>query len=214
MGIGVLVIQKMFFPTISDKTLMKYYFILAPVILIGAMLINIVYVRKLMKKFDALRPLVKEDPERYIQEVQTLLRTIKSPQIREVIKVNIGAAYGNMENYQKSIEVLETVQKKYLIGINRTVYDMNLAYMCFNAGKLEEGARLVKNIPSDFFERAKVDELKALIKINEIYTHIADQEEERAKKELQNHRKLIEKSGDEKDIRKLELLLACPSGGR
>lgn len=206
-GLAALILQKQFFPQMTQKQFMKIYFIAAPIIIFGTLAINIVYARKKYKKLDELMPLSKTDPKKYIEEAEKQLQIIKSPYVQEIIKVNIGAAYSNMENYKKSKEMLEAVDEKKLGAHNFVVYKIDLAYIYFNLGEMELGKQAMDSTPIKMLALAKSLELKILIKINEIYCKIAEGNIEEAREYYSQHKELLLRDEQRKDINKLEKLL-------
>lgn len=206
-GIIVTFVHKSFFPQVSEKDFLRNYFIFAPIVVVLVMGINLFFARRKYQVLNKLTPLAKTDPQKYIEEAEKQLQIIKNPMVREVVKVNIGAAYCNLDDYEQAKEILEKIQRKHLSIQNLFVYQMDLSYLYFNLGEEEKGIEAYEQIPTKVIPLIKSQELKALLLINEIHYLAAKKELEKAKQVYLESQELLAAAKEEKDIRKLERLL-------
>lgn len=125
------------------------------VIVIAVIAAVVVYVALQMRRgrtLDALTPILVEerDPDRYIEQVTAMLDKTRSSQFRQVLKLNLAAAYCDKREHKKAYELLSQIKPGQLSLANRTVYWANLALVCFYIGKKDEACRIVEKQKADF----------------------------------------------------------------
>lgn len=79
-----------------------------------------------------------------------MLDKTKSAQFRQVLLLNMAAAYCDKRDHEKAYELLSRISPGKLSLANRTVYWANLALACFYIGKKEEACRIVEKQRTDF----------------------------------------------------------------
>lgn len=206
-GILATMLRKSFFPQVTDKDFLRMYFIFAPIFIFGVIMINLFFARKKYRALNALTPLAKTEPKRYIEEAEKQLQIIKNPSVCEITKINIGAAYCNLEDYESAKEILENIDKKHLHMQNLLVYQLDLAYVYFNLGEEEKGIEIYEEISGRILPMVKKitnKELNALIKINEVYYLAAKKDAEKAEQVYLESKELLMSAKEQKDIDKLE----------
>lgn len=79
---------------IDDSVFWCGYCIAAIVILVGTILINLLYNRYYFKKIRNLaEQFLKEDPQKYIDGIQVLLKTAKGQGLRNILLLDLTAGY-------------------------------------------------------------------------------------------------------------------------
>jgi hypothetical protein len=136
---GTLLLLRFIFG-LSQKTVWKYYIITSVIILLGALIINITWQMKLMKRLKSLERILKDErnPDQFIEENKKILDGLKSEYNRNLIKINLSAGYCDKGDYDTAKNMLLSIKTKYLKGINEIVYYINLAYIYF---RLEENQK-------------------------------------------------------------------------
>ncbi|MDO4719829.1 MAG: hypothetical protein Q4A78_04130 [Peptostreptococcaceae bacterium] len=207
--IGVLatMLRKNFFPQVTDQDFLRMYFIFAPIFIFGVLMINLFFARKKYRALNALTPLAKTEPKRYIEEAEKQLQIIKNPSVREIAKINIGAAYCNLEDYESAREIMENIDTRRLHIQNLFVYQLDLAYVYFNLGEEEKGIEVYEEFSGKILPMTKKiasKELNALLKINEVYYRAAKKDVEKAEQVYLKSKELLMSAKEQKDIDKLE----------
>lgn len=125
------------------------------VIVIAVIVLAVVYVALQMRRgktLDALTPILVEerDPDKYIEQVSAMLEKTRSSQFRQVLLLNLAAAYCDKRNHKKANELLSQIKPGQLSLANRTVYWANLALTCFYIGEKDKACQIVEKQKADF----------------------------------------------------------------
>lgn len=141
-GIVALLIQKFFH--IDEDVFMRGYYIVAIVIIIGAVLFNILYNRYYFKKVrDLSEQLLEEKPQAYIEGIQTLLKTAKGRYLQNTLRLNLTAGYMEQKRFEEAIQILEGLSNKQRKGaVVNVVYCINLFICCFETNQYEKATAL------------------------------------------------------------------------
>lgn len=141
-GIVALLIQKSFH--IDEDVFMRGYYIVAIVIIIGAVLFNILYNRYYFKKVRVLsEQLLEEKPQAYIEGIQTLLKTAKGRYLQNTLRLNLTAGYMEQKRFDEAIEILEGLSHKQRKGaVVNVVYCINLFICYFETNQFEKATAL------------------------------------------------------------------------
>lgn len=141
-GIVALLIQKSFH--IDEDVFMRGYYIVAIVIIIGAVLFNILYNRYYFKKVRVLsEQLLEEKPQAYIEGIQTLLKTAKGRYLQNTLRLNLTAGYMEQKRFDEAIEILEGLSDKQRKGaVVNVVYCINLFICYFETNQYEKATAL------------------------------------------------------------------------
>ncbi|BCJ94236.1 hypothetical protein acsn021_18050 [Anaerocolumna cellulosilytica] len=136
---GILLMLRIVFQ-MSDEEVWRYYILVSGIILVGAVGINIIYQVKLMKKLKRFETILRdeENPDKFIEENESLLRRLKSEYNRALININLSAGYCDKGDFETAKNILLSIPLKHIKGINKVVYYMNLAYIYF---RLEESQK-------------------------------------------------------------------------
>lgn len=202
-GILLIIIQKSL--NLPNDLFMKSYIIIAPIIIILALVINITWQIRFQKKIKNLLIILEEenDPDRFIYENNVLLKRVKHPYNIAIISINISAGYSAKKDYIKAKEVLLGIPFKGLKGANKVVYYINLAYYDFKLGEYEEAINVMDEHKNEFklFEKNPI--LGKHIKLNTVFYLQAKSENEKAEILLEELKKEIT---DKRFMRELEEL--------
>ena len=141
-GIVALLIQKFFH--IDEDVFMRGYYIVAIVIIIGAVLFNILYNRYYFNKVRILsEQLLEEKPQAYIEGIQTLLKTAKGRYLQNTLRLNLTAGYMEQKRFEEVIQILEGLSDKQRKGaVVNVVYCINLFICYFETNQYEKATAL------------------------------------------------------------------------
>lgn len=141
-GIVALLIQKFFH--IDEDVFMRGYYIVAIVIIIGAVLFNILYNRYYFNKVRILsEQLLEEKPQAYIEGIQTLLKTAKGRYLQNTLRLNLTAGYMEQKRFEEATEILEGLSDKQRKGaVVNVVYCINLFICYFETNQYEKATAL------------------------------------------------------------------------
>lgn len=141
-GIVALLIQKSFH--IDEDVFMRGYYIVAIVIIIGAVLFNVLYNQYYFKKVRILsEQLLEEKPQAYIEGIQTLLKTAKGRYLQNTLRLNLTAGYMEQKRFGEAIEILEGLSEKQRKGaVVNVVYCINLFICYFETNQYEKATAL------------------------------------------------------------------------
>lgn len=141
-GIVALLIQKFFH--IDEDVFMRGYYIVAIVIIIGAVLFNILYNRYYFNKVRILsEQLLEEKPQAYIEGIQTLLKTAKGRYLQNTLRLNLTAGYMEQKRFEEAIQILEGLSDKQRKGaVVNVVYCINLFICYFETNQYEKATAL------------------------------------------------------------------------
>lgn len=205
LGIVVLILQIIF--EIPDAAVRKGFFIGAPIVIIGAMIINIVWQINFQKKARKLFDLLKKDnkPDLFIKENEKLLNQVRSPYNIAFISINLSVGYAEMKDYEKALEVLEQVPLKGLKGINKIVYYVNQAYYYFMLGDQDSALNIIDTYQSAFREFEEHQSLGKHIKLNQVFYLSAKDQIEEAEALLASLKKTETDKGFLKTLEEIEL---------
>lgn len=189
LGIVVLILQIIF--EISDAAVRKGFFIGAPIIIIGAMIINIVWQVNFQKKASKLLKLLDtaDKYEAFITENEKLLERVKSPYNVAFIAINLSVGYAKMKDFEKALAVLEQIPSKGLKGTNKVIYYINKAYYYFMLEEQETAVGIMEENAKLFDDFVKNPNLGKHIKLNQVFYLSAKDQLEEAEKLLESLKK-------------------------
>lgn len=154
------------------------YRIAAGVILVGILLVNLLYNRYYFKKIKELaEQYLKEDPEKYIDGIQALLKAAKGQGLRNILLLDLVAGYMEKEDYEKAICMLNELGNRKLKGSSIKVFYCYKLFICYFETKQYEKAITLYNENQRLMEKFRhhknygayvtiVDILAAMIREN------------------------------------------------
>lgn len=157
LGLGMLIIQNIF--NLDNDKFMSYYWKFALVFLALVVISYIVYHlyfnHKIKKALDYFE---KGKYQIYIEEMKKLLSSARGDLLKDVIRLNLAAAYLNNEEFDKGLQTLEEIDIKSLSQeIYRLVYYINLNIAYFELGQYHNFKDMYLS-KKDLFEKYKDDE--------------------------------------------------------
>lgn len=156
LGLVLLIVQRGF--QIDEEVFMHTYWIIAPAIIIGAVLVNVLYNISYQRKMRRIVALLNTgQPKEYIAEVEKLLQTAKGQGLRNLLKLNLAAGYIEIKQYDKSISLLEDLAGKRLPGsAAKMICRLNLCMSYFYTAQYEKAMSLY-NESQKIFESYRSD---------------------------------------------------------
>lgn len=129
---------------IDDGVFDRWYWIIAVVAVLGAVLVNVLYNISYQRKMQKLIPLLEgQRPQEYVAGVERLLQTAKGQNLRKILTMNLSAGYIDLKQFDEAIKLLEGISEKGLAGSAvKTVYRLNLCTCYFQSGRGEEALEL------------------------------------------------------------------------
>lgn len=98
---------------IDQVTFLKWFWIFALPILVGAILFNILYHLYYRHKVNDLAAQLEQGhPQVFVAGMEQLLRTAKGPYLREVLTLNLTAGYIETQQFDRAISILEEMGQK------------------------------------------------------------------------------------------------------
>jgi len=176
------------------------------IILLLAMNVNLIWSMWMIKKIKKAGDILTEenDPDRYIAEMNRLLKGTKSAQYEQLRLLNVGAAYCYKDDFLNAKETYKKVKVEKLTSLNQIVYWGNLALVHFNLEEMEEACAIMEQQQEVFGEYRENLNLKNLLIILDIHWEIAKGNKDEAKKLIAKYRPEIENERNKSDFEKLE----------
>ncbi|MFA9464678.1 MAG: hypothetical protein ACERKN_10360 [Velocimicrobium sp.] len=159
---------------LSEGEVWSYYIIGSIIILVGAMGINIAWQKNLMKKVKCLEKILKDEqnPDKFIEENEKLLQTLKSSYNRAMIKINLSVGYCEKGEYETAKDILLSIPSKSLKGIHGVIYFVNLAYVYFRIEENQKALNILELHNKDFLCFKTNSSLGGSIAILRIFQYI------------------------------------------
>lgn len=134
---------------IDRDTFVCGYWIAAPAVVLGAVLINVCYnifYQRKMKKFVKL--LDEGRADEYVAGVEGLLQTAKGRALRNILRLNLAAGYLNTSSrrYDEAVAILEELSGERLTGSElRMVHRLNLCMAYFHTAQYDKALNLYQD---------------------------------------------------------------------
>ena len=126
------------------------------VIFLGAMAVEMLWFRSLAKRANALTPLLRTDPDRYIAELEDLLGGVKSLGVQQTLAINLAAACCEKGDYARAADLLTGLDPRRIPAVNQGAYWADLALARFCLGQDDRAAAVIDG-QSQLFTRMKDD---------------------------------------------------------
>ena len=140
-GVILLAIQNVF--KIPEASFQKWVFITFALILVGSLFINILFVRKYQKRIHKQIALLEAGNAQAalldMQDMLEMAKVKKLKNIERVCRLNMTAALCDLKEYEKALELLESMDREKIKGNEEFVYDLNLCACYFYVGNYEKG---------------------------------------------------------------------------
>ena len=176
-------------------------------IFLGAVGVELIWYRNLAKMTNALTPLLRTDPDRYIAGIEALLGDVRSLGVQQTRRINLAAAYCEKEDYAKAVEQLTALDPRRIPAVNQGVYWADLALARFCLGQ-DEQAKAVIDGQSQLFARMKGDpRLGGLAAVLSVYYARANGDLQLAWERFYAAREAWKDPGTQKELDRLEARL-------
>ena len=176
-GLTLLLLKVIF--GIDDTTFMRGYWIVAPAIVIGALIINVCYN---LFYFNKVKKIVR---------IEDLLKTAKGKNLRNILELNLAAGYIETKQFDIAIPLLEKLSHKRLKGsaVN-VVHKINLCLSYFETAQYDK-AITIYNENQRLFQQYKHNKIYGgNIAMLEVIASIINEQYDQAE-ELLNYAKKI-----------------------
>lgn len=140
---------------IDKDVFLKYYIVVAILIVVGVFLYNLLYIRKHNQEMNQAINLLNEGKtEEYMDRVSELERKVKGKALKNLMRLNLTAGYCDLKEYDKALEILENLRKEKLKGDVELVWRLNTCLCYFYTGRTKEAMQLY-NESKAFFSSSK-----------------------------------------------------------
>ncbi len=207
-GLVSVVLQKALH--IDRDVFLRWYWVTAAAVVLGAVLVNVVYNVFYQKKMQRLVPLLEaQKPREYIAGVEQLLKTAKGQNLRNILMMNLSAGYIALKEFDKAIELLEGLSDRGLVGTAvKTVCRLNLCTCYFQTGQGEKALMLYRDSQSIFEPQRKGGLYSGNIAILDILAAIQNKEYSQAGQLLDEARQRWEAPRFQEAFQEIEGTLA------
>lgn len=186
-GILLVIVQIVF--RIPKDVFLHYYWICGVLVILGAVIFNLFYNLRYQKKMkDAAILLENGKAKEYIEAVEELLKNAKGRHLKNFLTVNLSAGYCDLKEYEKAIELLESLLSVRLNGVLKMVQRLNLCVCYFYSNQGEKGITLFESSQKDFKPFLKSKLYGGNIAVLDIFVAIEKGEFIRAKELLKSAR--------------------------
>ncbi|MCJ7854891.1 hypothetical protein MUJ63_01095 [Lachnospiraceae bacterium NSJ-143] len=191
------------------RIILYLFFIL---VVVSALAVYTLWARGFLKKVNAIQPLIKSDPDRYIKEITELMDGIKSKQLISIKYINICAACCAKKDYLSAQKALAKVYPSKLRGFNRAVYAADMAYVLFYLGENDKAADVMETYRKQFSQLSENRQIGGIISTLNIFEKTAEGKWNEAEALLETAKSKWLGSDTEDDLTYLETLIAEHTG--
>lgn len=117
-----------------------------PIIIIC--IVSIIFVRhnfKFMKQLDNLVPVLYENPDKYIKEMEGILAGRVPNSFKPMLITNVAVAYMEKHNYPKALETMERAKGIRMGKKTKYEYHMNMAHVYVHLGENQKALDMIHN---------------------------------------------------------------------
>ncbi|MBR5000822.1 MAG: hypothetical protein IKY08_02550 [Firmicutes bacterium] len=193
---------------IDRDVFMKYYIVAAILIVVGVFLYNLLYIRKHNQEMNQAINLLNEGKtEEYMVRVSELERKVKGKALKNLMRLNLTAGYCDLKEYEKALEILETLRKEKLKGDVELVWRLNTCLCYFYTGRRKEAMQLYNESKALFSSSKKKGLHVPNIAILDMLAMIEDGRKKEARQYLEFAREKWPQMRLEEDYRMIDALL-------
>lgn len=142
LGIALLFVQISL--RLDGRQFTRGYWAVALTALLGAVAVNLGYNAYYLHKLRKMAKLwADEEPQRYVDGVQALLKTAKGRRLRDLLTLNLAAGYVGTRAFDRAIAMLEDFDDRDLKGaVEKVVHRINLCMSYFYTAQYEKAMAL------------------------------------------------------------------------
>ncbi len=190
---------------IPDNVFLRYYLIIGGIVIVGAVVFNYAYNLHFAKKMSAAMQLYRAGSfEHYIEEVEAIRRRSKGRFAISLSTINLSAGYYKLKQYEKAIELLESLSNVKLPGELQVVYCINLCQTYFYTGRADRAMELYESSQAVFQPYRNKMPHGGNIAIVDIFAAIEKKEYDRAAELLKTARNTWDDPNYQEDYHGLE----------
>lgn len=173
LGILLLVIQRIFH--LSDDELWKTYTFIAIVAIGSALLFNLIWQLRFARKIKQSVSLLEDsqDINGFIEQTQQLLARVKSSHYKQLLEINLAVGFMRQEQYAQAHGILRDIDTSKLKGINRAIYYLDLANVCFLLENNADGIALMQEHMQLFDTYKSTSVIASSVLINRLHAYLA-----------------------------------------
>ena len=193
---------------IDKDVFMKYYILVAILIVAGVFLYNYLYIRKHNQEMSQAINLLNEGKtEEYMVRVSELERKVKGKALKNLMRLNLTAGHCDLKEYEKALEILESLRKEKLKGDVELVWRLNTCLCYFYTGRTKEAMQLYNESKVLFTSSKKKGLHVPNIAILDMLAMIEDGRKKEARQYLDFAREKWPQIRLEEDYRMIDALL-------
>ena len=186
-GLLLLLVKKIF--QIPNNAFCLYCLILAGIAIVGPRAFYIFNNCRFLKKMKGAQQLWKANRvEEYIAEVESLRRRTKGRYANRMLAINLSAGYSQLKQYDKAVELLESVSNAKLPGDLKLVHRLNLCLCYFYQKQTDRAMALYESSQRIFAPYRNKKPYGGNIAVLDIYAAISIKDYTRAAQLLQTAR--------------------------
>lgn len=142
LGIALLFVQISL--KLDEEKFLQAYWVVALTVVGGAIAINLCYNAFYLHKLRKMAKLwLDENPQKYVDGVEALLKTAKGRRLRSLLTLNLAGGYVGAKQYDRAIAILEGFPDKELKGaVEKVVHRINLCLSYFYTAQYEKAISL------------------------------------------------------------------------
>ncbi len=207
LGLVMVAVQTGF--KIESELFLSYYWKFSIVFLLMILVINIIYIMIYSKKIQKALTLLNEDKiEQYIAEMELILQKIKGRDFINLVKINLTAGYLKNREYQKSLDVLNSIEEKQIKNeILKLVYLINKAVSYFRLENYDKFKEIYDSQKAIFEKYRDNEDYGEPIGQLEVLSAVIEDRPETAKQLLDKLRVRWSNLSNQKDYDELEKII-------
>lgn len=180
LGLGILAVQFAF--RLDQVIVWKWYLRAAPVVILGAVLVNMLWQLRFQRRAAALTNILtkEQDPQRFIAETGALLERASHPYNLALLYINQSVGYAYLNRFDEAKRTLLQAPPKGLKGLLGVTYFLNLTYYCFRLAQQSEALALWQAHEREFSRFEASPNLAGAIALTRIYALLAQGERAQA----------------------------------
>lgn len=142
LGIALLFVQISL--KLDEEKFLQAYWVVALTVVGGAIAINLSYNAFYLHKLRKMAKLwLDENPQKYVDGVEALLKTAKGRRLRSLLTLNLAGGYVGAKEYDRAIAILEGFSDKELKGaVEKVVHRINLCLSYFYTAQYDKAISL------------------------------------------------------------------------
>lgn len=128
---------------LSDKEILKLYYGISTFIVIGSVIFNHLYHSHYKNKMKVAMKLLEDNKtDEYIEVLHELLRKAKGNFLKTLFTINLSVGYCDKKDYEKCIELLESISNKRMYYDVKMCYRLNLCCSYYYSNQTEKAKEI------------------------------------------------------------------------